>query len=151
MTRYKHRVVPGAIVNGVVLALSVLTLMATPNASFVVAAFPPTGSVIRAKHSLQKHFDADRDGYLDRLEFSLLKTHLHFGFPLAKKIGERAYDFNHTLMLEPTEVSQRDQERRSGRYRQRLKEFREQLKKANQDGPQGPGDNVTKPGNRPLF
>jgi hypothetical protein len=113
---------------------------------------PQAGAVLRVRDKRQKHFDADRDGYLGRYEFQLLKTHLHFGYPLARKIAEKAYDFNQTLMLEPSEVALLAKEKGSLQYRERVQAFRRKLREKDKtSGRQPATDNVTKPGNRPLF
>lgn len=59
--------------------------------------------MVKVKDRTQKHFDRDRDGYLNRYENALYQTHLRFGYPLAKKKKHKPYDFNGDLMLEPFE------------------------------------------------
>lgn len=81
--------------------------------------YPPNTSMVEVTNRTQKHFDANRDGWLNRHENSLLTTHLRFGYPLVKKRKQRPYDFNGDLMLEPFEWQMYTRDKESGTLRKK--------------------------------
>lgn len=116
---------------------------------------PPIGSVACAKTSLQRHFDLNKDQYLSRYEYELMRTHLIRKFPLAIKISEKAYDFDQNAMLEPYEAGLFKKEKGTTAFKNRIKEFklrlREEKKHSKDTGVMTVPGNSVLPGYRPRF
>jgi len=70
--------------------------------------------MFEVKTKKQKHFDIDKDHYLNRYELSLYRTYLLKGYPLVKKKKQKPYDFNFNLMLEPFELQMYLRDKKNG-------------------------------------
>lgn len=76
--------------------------------------------MVEVKNKIQKHFDINKDGYLNRYEFSLFQTEQHFNYPLVKKKKQKPYDFNGDLMLQPFELASYLRDKKSGNLKKNL-------------------------------
>ncbi len=61
-------------------------------------------SLTLPQNKTEKHFDRNRDGYLNPYERLLILTQAKFGYPLAKQKKQAPYDTNDNGMLEPPEL-----------------------------------------------
>ncbi|MBF0106610.1 MAG: hypothetical protein HQM16_14950 [Deltaproteobacteria bacterium] len=93
---------------------AVMFLVAPSKVPAKKIAYSPLSSMVEVKNRTMKHFDRDKDGWLNRYENSLLTTHLKFGYDLVKKNKQKPYDFNHDLMLEPFEKKMYLKDKKNG-------------------------------------
>jgi len=59
---------------------------------------------------LTQFFDLDKNGVLNTYENSLIRTQLHFNWPLANTKTKKKFDYNKDYMLEPYEEAQYEKE-----------------------------------------
>lgn len=82
---------------------------------FMLSCAVPQGSGrtgIRPANQTARFFDLDKSGTLSTYEYNLLKTHQHFGWPLANSKLKKEFDFNQDGMLEPQELEKYEEERK---------------------------------------
>ncbi len=60
--------------------------------------------MMRVTDRTMNHFDADRDGCLNRREYSFYTYQRHTGFPLAKRRSQKKVDTNFNGMLDTHEL-----------------------------------------------
>lgn len=103
------------------LILNILFLSSSDSFAKKVKYHPRYSTMVPVKNRTQKHFDIDKDDYLNRYENSLYNTHLLFGYPLAKKKKHKPYDYNHDLMLGPFEMQLYLKDKKNGRLKKYVK------------------------------
>ena len=60
---------------------------------------------LQSSRSLERRFDLDRDGVLNRYEAGLMRTHLIYGWELADSKKKKKYDFDRDHLLNPMEYA----------------------------------------------
>ncbi len=68
----------------------------------------------------ERFFDLDKNGVLSTYESRLLKTHQHFGWPLADSKLKKEFDFDQDGMLEPQEFEKYQKAKKIGPPRKKL-------------------------------
>ena len=109
----------------IILLLSIYFMGAEVSAK--KAQYGPGTTMIAVKNKTQKHFDLDRDGYLNRFEHSLLTTHLYFNYPLVKKKKQIPYDFDNNRMLQPYELQMYLKDKKKGQLKKYVKKKEEKI------------------------
>ena len=85
-------------------------------------------SFSKPKDKVEKHFDKDKDGFLNFYERMLLRTYVVFHYPLVKKKKQRPYDVNGDLMLEPAENKRYLEDEASGKLKTEYREHKREQK-----------------------